>query len=231
MNGASGLGCSGALLDGPGTAFFFAGGEERLQTEGLVGGFDELAEGVIFHAVALEKFFFLLAGHAGHFFFEFSIDKNGLLSGARTNGFRSASLAPVVTGLTRYLAPVVANDLEPFVLGTNELAEFTLQISISEAFFVDIEHINDWLFGEIRDRFVSGVLFALGIDFGTGFFVGELELKVNNIDVVFGLGDDVVYKFLVGAEDVVIFEGANDMADGLTFADVSEEFVAETLAF
>lgn len=43
MNSASSFGRGGAFFDGPGTAFFFAGSEERLETESCVGGFDELA--------------------------------------------------------------------------------------------------------------------------------------------------------------------------------------------
>lgn len=42
VDGAGGFGGGGAFLDGPGAAFFFAGGEERLKTECVVGGFDEL---------------------------------------------------------------------------------------------------------------------------------------------------------------------------------------------
>ena len=65
------------------------------------------------------------------------------------NSSRSASLAPVVTGLARYLAPVVANDLELFISGANKLAEFVLQILVGEAVFVDVEHVDDWLVGEV----------------------------------------------------------------------------------
>lgn len=38
MDGASGFGSGGTLFDGPGTAFFVAGGEERLEAEGLIRG-------------------------------------------------------------------------------------------------------------------------------------------------------------------------------------------------
>ena len=51
MNGASSFGSGGTFFDGPGATFFFAGGEERLKPQRLVGGFDKLAEGVFFDAV------------------------------------------------------------------------------------------------------------------------------------------------------------------------------------
>ena len=40
VDGAGGFGGGGTLLDGPGTTFFFAGGEEGLETERVIGGFD-----------------------------------------------------------------------------------------------------------------------------------------------------------------------------------------------
>ena len=51
VDGAGGFGGCGALFDGPGATFFLAGGEERLETERVVGGFDEFFEGVMFYAV------------------------------------------------------------------------------------------------------------------------------------------------------------------------------------
>ena len=54
VDGAGGFGGGGTFFDGPSAAFFFAAGEEGLQAEGVVGGFDELAEGVVLHAVARE---------------------------------------------------------------------------------------------------------------------------------------------------------------------------------
>ena len=77
VDSAGGLGGGGAFFDGPGAAFFFAGGEEGLEAERFVGGFDELAEGVVFDAVGLEKFFAFISVHAGHLFFEFGINKDG----------------------------------------------------------------------------------------------------------------------------------------------------------
>ena len=53
VDGAGGFWGSGAFFDSPGTAFFLAGGQEGLKPKCLVGGFNELAEGVFFDAVAL----------------------------------------------------------------------------------------------------------------------------------------------------------------------------------
>ena len=41
VNGAGGLRGGGTFFDGPGATFFFAGGEEGLEAESAVGGFDE----------------------------------------------------------------------------------------------------------------------------------------------------------------------------------------------
>ena len=68
VDGAGGLGGGGALLDGPSAAFLLAGGKEGLETQCVVGGFDELLESVVFDAVALQEFLALFAGHARHFF-------------------------------------------------------------------------------------------------------------------------------------------------------------------
>ena len=76
VDGAGSFGGGGAFFDSPGATFFFAGGEERLKAERVVGGFDEFAESVVFDAVGFEKFFALVSVHAGHFFFEFGIYEN-----------------------------------------------------------------------------------------------------------------------------------------------------------
>ena len=77
MDSAGGFGGGGTFFDSPGTAFFFASSKERLETECVVGGFDEFAEGVVFDAVGFEKFFALVSVHARHFFLEFGIDEDG----------------------------------------------------------------------------------------------------------------------------------------------------------
>ncbi len=41
MDGAGSFGGGGTLFDGPGAAFFLAGGEERLKAESCVSGLDE----------------------------------------------------------------------------------------------------------------------------------------------------------------------------------------------
>lgn len=76
MNGASGFWGSGAFFDGPGATFFLSGGKERLKTESIVSGFDELFQCVAFYAIACEEFFAFFARHAGHFFLEFGVDKD-----------------------------------------------------------------------------------------------------------------------------------------------------------
>ena len=58
-----------------------------------------------------------------------------------------------------------------------------------------------------------------------------LKFEINDVDIIFGLFYNIVFDFVVGANDVVIFEGTDDVADSLAFADVSEEFVAKTFAF
>ena len=77
MDGAGSFGGGGAFFDSPGSAFFFAGGEEGLKIQSVVGGFDEFSEGVVFDAVAFEEFFTFVTVHARHFFFKFGVDKNG----------------------------------------------------------------------------------------------------------------------------------------------------------
>lgn len=52
MDGTGSLWGGGTFFDGPGATFFFAGGEERLKTENVVGGLDEFFEGVVLDAVA-----------------------------------------------------------------------------------------------------------------------------------------------------------------------------------
>ena len=113
----------------------------------------------------------------------------------------------------------------------NEVSKFFLERLIGEALFVDIEHVDDGFVGEIGDVFIGGVFFALSFNFSFGFFVGELEFEINNIDIIFGLGNNVCDELLVGSQDIVVFESADDMTNSLAFADVGEKFVAETFAF
>ena len=76
VDGAGGFGGGGAFFDGPGATFLLTSGEEGLEAESFVGGFDEFAEGVFFDTVGFEKFFAFVPVHAGHFFFEFGIHKD-----------------------------------------------------------------------------------------------------------------------------------------------------------
>lgn len=79
--------------------------------------------------------------------------------------------------------------------------------------------------------FGGGFFVVAASFFGAGFFaffeggdVGEDELGVDNLDVTCGVdGTELV-------NDVVIFEAAHDLHDGVDFADVSEEFIAEAFA-
>ena len=69
VDGAGGFGGSGTFVNSPGATLFFAGGQEGLEIQGVVGGFDEFAEGVVFDAVGFKEFFAFIARHTGHFFF------------------------------------------------------------------------------------------------------------------------------------------------------------------
>ena len=194
VDGAGGLWGETAFFDGPGAAFFLPCREEALETEGVVGGLDKLAEGVFSDAVAFQEFFTFFSVHASHFFFEFSVDEDGLSR-------------------------------------RDKCFEFVFKRIVGETLLVDVKHIYNRFVGEVLDEIVGGVFFALGGNLGFGFFVGKLKLEIDDVDVVFGLTNDVFFRFTVGANDVVIDERADNVADGVTFADMGEEFVAEAFAF
>lgn len=55
--------------------------------------------------------------------------------------------------------------------------------------------------------------------------IGEAKLGIYSLDVALGSG-----RGLVVAQDVAIFEGADDVDNGVAFADIRQEFVAEAFA-
>ena len=87
-----------------------------------------------------------------------------------------------------------------------------------------LEFFQDFSFGDGRFVTALGVL-GQTLDFLLDAFeIGHDELGRDGLDVADGINGtgDVM--------DVFVFEAANDLDDGVDFADVSEEFVAKTFA-
>ncbi len=86
----------------------------------------------------------------------------------------------------------------------------------------DIDQL-DFLLGFLVAAF--GFLLAGVPAFLQGGEIGEDEFGVDDLDVADGIdGAEFV-------DDVVVFETAHDLDDGIDFADVGEEFVAESGTF
>lgn len=236
MDDASGLWGFHAFGDGPGSGFFFAGGEIGLESEKAVDTFDEAGDAAVGDAEVLE----VLGG-----FFGFEVDEFAFDVGADDDGAGGVGVVGVVADFAdeRVFFGIVAGGGE-FVFRDVASVDAGFAAEEEERFeeftFVVAELQGDGGFAvvEVRDEFVAEGEFGLGFlvaafgfffvavaTFGDAVHVGEDQLGVDDFDVADGIDG------AVDVVDVGAFEAAHDVDDGVDFTDVAEELVAEAFAF
>ena len=91
--------------------------------------------------------------------------------------------------------------------------------------FKDLLGLLDRVHVRLLDLLAAQVLFELRQRVLDGLQVGEDQLSVDGVDVVGRI------HLAVDVDDVVVLEGAHDLADRVRLADVGQELVAQAFAF
>ncbi len=227
MDDAGGLGRGGADGHGPGAHFLHAGGEVGLQAQQLEGGADQAVQARFFHAHVLQEGFAVGVVEVDDFGFDGGADRDdGRVAGGGEFGQAVEQ---------RVVGEAVVSDVAHVhrALGGDEaeLGDVGLFFGrqVQRADGLGFVELGDALFqhGHEALRFLvartRGLLVALQRLFG-GLQIGQGQFGFDDFDV----GDRVD---LAGDVDHVgIFEAAHDVNDGIGFADVREELVAQAFA-
>ncbi len=222
---AGGDWCFAPLFDRPGAGFLDTTRDERDKTEELVGFLNEAIEAGLGLAREFEVFLFFFWPHRGKIRFHFYTDRDDRALETFDAGF------PRAIGKLRFAYVYHVEHR----LGREKVEGFKGE----EIFFGPVERTDHGSrveggggFFECSDFELEGFCHAalallLGIleTFGDRFHVRKGELGVD------GLGITKWVYGTIDVEDIGIVEGAHDLSDGIGFADVGQEFIAETLAF
>ena len=231
VDDAGGLRGFPSFLDRPAADFFFAGGEIRHQAEQIVGALDERGNAGVIDAEILEERFCFLGRQVDKFGFNFRADWNvrGVVMGA--DKFGDLFDERILLGGGEVRLSDVAGEEHGF--GGEELEEFHQRDLLGRGGqgvggLAGIKVWREFLEqGELDDRFFVaglGVFLRLGDALGDGFEIGQHELGGDNLDVTNRV------HFPHGVDDVVVLKTADNLHNGVDFANGGEELVAETFA-
>ncbi len=230
VDDARGLGSGGAYGDGPGADFHGAGGEIALLAEDFVGFACQVIEGGLVEAVVGEHGGAIFGREFGEFGFEFSADNHD----DAVFGFGAIEDFLDERAFAEGIGFVNVGDVEDFLggheaEGFDEFDFFGFEIGEHGADGDAFLQVADDGFDdgdEDEGIFVAsaGQLAELVDAFFGGFEVSEDEFGVDGVDVAEGIDT----AFNVG--NVAALEAADDVEDGVDFADMGEELVAEAFA-
>ncbi len=221
----------GAYAHGPGTYFLHAGREVGLQVQQLVTGTDYTVQARFFQAQGLEEHvLFLTVVQLGDFRFDLVAHRYDHSAFFFGDGLHYVQ---VRVALETVLGDV--GDVHHRLAGQQVEAA-------DQGLFVGAHVLHQaarWLaFGEVRDQLFQNGLLRQGFLVATlgvaGHFlqllfaaveVGKDQFEVDDLDVALGI--DAVGN----VNHVLVFEAAHHVGDGVGFADVGEELVAQAFAF
>src|SRR5690606_13096332 len=214
------LGGGGADGNGPGTDFLHAGGEIGLQTQQLVAGADDAIQAGLGHAHVFQEDGLVLVVQVG------DLGLDGGADGDHGGVFRRRV---VLYGLqVRIVLEAVVLDVGDVhgALGGDEAIALHqgllvfVQAQAAHGFALVQDRHDALQQGDQADGFlVAGIgqLAVLLQRFVGGGQVGQGQLGVDDLDV--GHGIDAAGH----VDDVLVFETAHDVDDGVGLADVGEE--------
>ncbi|CAM5640615.1 hypothetical protein SAURM35S_07392 [Streptomyces aurantiogriseus] len=226
MDDAGGLGGGGAPLDGPGAGLLGTGREVGLEAEGVEADAGEGGEAGLFGADRLQQFHCVLLVELGEVRLQLGVEEDRL-----GGGDQGALL--VLEGVVDQLVLVDVEDVEEglrrqkvqVVQGFRALA--ALDHAMREervALLQDLLRLLDGLDLGGDVLLDPRLLLEARQDLLDRLEVGEDQLGVDRLDVV--LGRDLA----VDVDDVLVLEGADDLADRVGLPDVRQELVAQALA-
>lgn len=231
MNDAGALGGFHAVAEGPGADFLFACGKVGGEPEEVVGGANEEGDAGIGDAEGLEVF----GGFGGFKVDEFRFDGSGDDADAGAVMLAGVGFDFLDVGVLAGVGEVAFRDIAGVedALGAQEAKAFERNF-----FFVGkLEGKGGFVFVQMRkeavDQFdiLGGFLVAAAGFFGALFFlafeggeVGEDEFGIDDLDIAEGVNRSHIVN------DVFVLEATHHVDDGIDFADIGEEFVAEALA-
>ena len=230
VNDTRGLRGGGTYGNGPSADFFFTGCKVRMQAQEVIGCVGDGFEGGFFEAQGFEHFQAFAVGHGGEFGFDLGADGNDLrafFGGVLTHLHAGRALAFEVIFID-------IHDVEHALAGDEaqllELLELIGVIELDGSGRVALLKHGK----KFAKDFVAGDVFGLTtlgrtLGFADGAFdaleVGEGKFDVDDFDIAEGINAaaDVEDFFAPGC----FGEAADDLKDGIDFADVGEKLVAE----
>ena len=223
---AGGLRGGVALVDLPCAHFLLACGEEGGQAERVVADACQLVEAGFLKAGVGEHFARVVLVEFGQVGFELRVEEDGR---SRSHGGGELGLEILVLQFgivhVEHVDERLGAHQVQVVDGVLVEAAFAGGLVDGLTGFEDLLGLLDGVHVGRLDLLAAQILLQLRQRVLDGLQVGEDELGVDGVDVV-GRVD-----LAVDVDDVVVFEGAYDLADRVGLADVGEELVAQAFAF
>jgi hypothetical protein len=230
VDDAGSLGGAPAAFDGPGADFDFTSGGIGDQTEGLEGFLDQAVEAGFTQTEVGEEGLGFFIAELGDFVLNLGADANH--GGALFGGMGVNDLGEVVVHLRQILLADVTGVDHRFAgdehvgFEQGEIVSMELDRTDGLTFAEDgadlVEDFEDLdgVFVASADALAEAVAVALDL-----VEVGKGELEVDG----FHVGERI--DLAVDVNDVVVFEAADDVDDGVGVLDVLQELVAATFTF
>ena len=226
MNHAGGLRGGPTLVDLPGAHFLDACGQEGLQAEDVEAHAGQLVETGLAQASVGQHFAGIRLVELGQVRLELSVEEHGR---SRGHGCGELSLQVLVGQLVvvhvEHVDERLGGHQMQVVDGILVEAAFACGLVERLAGFKDGLCLLDCVHVGRLDLLAPQILLQLGQRVFDGLQVGEDQLGVDGVDVVGRI------HLAVDVDDVVVLEGAHDLADRVRLADVGQELVAQAFAF
>lgn len=221
----------GADADGPGTYFLHASGEVGLQVEQRVAGADHAVQARLFHAHGFEEhlhFFQIVQfGDLGFDLVAHRHDDGAFFLG---DGVHHVEVRVVLEAVFGDVGDVHHRLGGEQVEGPGQALLVVTQVLEQAACRLAFGEVGDEFFqqGFLRYGFLVATLGGTGNALQlllAAVEVGHDQFEVDDLDIT--LGVDAVGD----VDDVLVFEAAHHVGDGVGLADVGEELVAQAFTF
>ena len=228
VDNAGGLRCGVAFVNGPRTHFLHAGGEIGLQAEQIVARADKAVQAGLFHAHFRQEFGFFIVFQFGNVAFDGGANRHDGRVFLFRQRFQAVEMWIIGEAVFRHVRHIHGG----FCRQQEQRAQQ------GQLFFVQAERAHGLAFVQMRQQFFQHrhqFLRVFVARFGAfafaddGFFhAGQIRQRQFRADG-FNVGNRI--DFARNVDDVVVVKAAHHVYDGIGFADVGEELVAQAFAF